>query len=70
MVGVAGYRFHSNRRKLYPEFDELLKISMVAETEAFFQEILDLSVLTSIDRFCMVNRDWQLTTESMVFKVR
>ena len=36
---------------LYPEFDELLRISMLRETELFFQEILaqDLSVTTFVD---------------------
>lgn len=36
---------------LYPEFDELLKISMVEETRRFFQEVLagDLSVRNFID---------------------
>lgn len=28
-------------RRLYPEFDELLKTSMVQEAQAFFQEVLD-----------------------------
>ena len=38
-------------RKLYPEFDELLKVSMVAETEATFDEILrnNRSLLEFID---------------------
>jgi len=38
-------------RILYPEFDELLKVSMVRETELFFEELLkhDLSVLNFID---------------------
>lgn len=37
--------------KLFPEFDELLKISMVEETERFFQAILDenLSLMNFID---------------------
>jgi hypothetical protein len=36
---------------LYPEFDELLHVSMVEETELFFQEILDhdLSLLNFVD---------------------
>lgn len=36
---------------LYPEFDELLRISMLEETTRFFQEVLDkdLSVMTFID---------------------
>ena len=43
---------------LYPDFDELLKISMVAETEAFFRTILDedLSLLNFVDSdFAMLN---------------
>jgi hypothetical protein len=46
-------------KKLYPEFDELLKASMVAETEAYFDEILkgDLSLLEFIDSdWAMLNR--------------
>jgi hypothetical protein len=38
-------------KKLYPEFDELLKASMVSETRAYFDEILknDRSVLEFVD---------------------
>ncbi len=46
-------------KKLYPEFDELLQLSMVAETEAFFAEMLskDLSVAQFIQSdFAMLNR--------------
>ncbi len=46
-------------RKLYPEFDELLKASMLAETEAHFAEILrgDRSLLEFIDAdWAMLNR--------------
>ncbi len=45
-------------KQLYPEFDELLQVSMVAETEAFFNELLanDLSVTNFIDSdFAMLN---------------
>ena len=45
-------------RILYPEFDELLKVSMVRETELFFEELLkhDLSVLNFIDSdFTIIN---------------
>ena len=45
--------------KLYPEFDELLKASMVAETRSFFDEILrgDRSVLEFVDSdWAMLNR--------------
>ena len=43
---------------LYPEFDELLRNSMVSETGAFFQEILnnDLSIMNFVDsKFAMLN---------------
>lgn len=46
-------------RKLYPEFDELLKASMVAETRAYFDEILrgDRSLLEFVDSdWAMLNR--------------
>jgi hypothetical protein len=46
-------------RKLYPEFDELLKASMVAETEAYVAEVLrgDRSLLDFIDSdWAMLNR--------------
>src|SRR6185436_1877380 len=45
--------------KLYPEFDELLKASMVAETETYFNEILkgDRSLLEFVDSdWAMLNR--------------
>jgi len=43
--------FTTPDQNLYPEFDELLKISMVEETHRFFQEILDrdLSLVNFID---------------------
>ncbi|MBC8291154.1 MAG: DUF1592 domain-containing protein [Planctomycetes bacterium] len=50
--------FTSPDRILYPEFDELLKISMVRETELFFEELLqkDLSVANFIDsKFAILN---------------
>jgi hypothetical protein len=43
---------------LYPEFDELLQVSMVSETELFFKELLqhDLSVTNFVDSdFSMLN---------------
>ena len=46
-------------KKLYPEFDELLKASMVAETEGYFDEILkgNRSLLEFIDSdWAMLNR--------------
>ncbi len=45
-------------KTLYPEFGELLKISMVQETRLFFDEILknDLSLLNFVDSdFAMLN---------------
>jgi hypothetical protein len=50
--------FTSPDMNLYPEFDELLKLSMVDETHSFFQEILreDLSMMNFIDsEFAFVN---------------
>jgi hypothetical protein len=43
-------------KKLYPEFDDLLKYSMLRETQLFFEEVLanDLSVLTFVDS------DWSM----------
>lgn len=43
--------FTTPDRILYPEFDELLKLSMVRETELFFEEMLanDLSILNIVD---------------------
>lgn len=46
-------------KRLYPEFDELLQLSMVSETEAFFTEVLaqNLPVSTFIaSDFAMINR--------------
>jgi hypothetical protein len=43
---------------LYPEFDELLQVSMIAETERFFEELLrnDLSVANFVDSdFAILN---------------
>lgn len=50
--------FTSPDAMLYPEFDELLKVSMVKETELFFDELLqnDLSVLNFVDSdFAILN---------------
>jgi hypothetical protein len=43
--------FTSPDQELYPEFDELLRISMVEETHRFFRELIehDLSVMNFID---------------------
>ena len=46
-------------KKLYPEFDILLKLSMITETESFFNEVLskNLPVSSFIDSdFAMINR--------------
>ena len=46
-------------KRLYPEFDDLLKDAMVRETEFFFEEMLrrDLGIATLIDSdFAMLNR--------------
>lgn len=43
-------------RNLYPEFDDLLKLSMLSETEAFFNEMLRDNL--SITNF--VNSDWTI----------
>jgi hypothetical protein len=46
-------------KRLYPEFDEMLQLSMVGESEAFFAELLekDLPVANFIDSdFLMLNR--------------
>ena len=50
--------FTSPDQKLYPEFDELLNISMVEETHRFFEEMLDqdLSVANVVDSdFAILN---------------
>ena len=43
--------FTTPDQKLYPEFDELLKVSMIEETQQFFQEMLreDLNVMHVVD---------------------
>jgi hypothetical protein len=48
-------------RTLYPEFDELLKVSMVKETHHFFEEILnnDRSLLEFVDS------DWLILNERL-----
>ena len=50
--------FTNPDKRLYPEFDELLKVSMVKETELFFYELLkkDLSIVNFVDSdFTMLN---------------
>ena len=51
--------FTTPDKKLYPEYDELLLRSMLAETRAFFRHILsnDLSILNFVDsEFVMINQ--------------
>jgi hypothetical protein len=50
-LDLRAINFTEPDTNLYPEFDELLRISMVRETELFFQEILnnDLSLLNFVD---------------------
>jgi hypothetical protein len=57
-LGLRDIEATTPDRKLYPEFDELLQVSMVRETELFFEELLthDLSVRNIIDSdFAMLN---------------
>lgn len=53
--------FTSPDKQLYPEFDDLLKYSMVEETEGFFREVLrkNLSLLNFIDS------DWTMLNERL-----
>ena len=50
-LGLRNIRFTEPDAKLYPEFDEMLRNSMVEETHRFFREILDrdLPLLDFID---------------------
>ncbi len=43
-------------KKLYPEYDELLKISMLTETESFFNEMLNKNL--SVSEF--INSNWTI----------
>ncbi|MEW6305180.1 MAG: DUF1592 domain-containing protein [Verrucomicrobiota bacterium] len=57
-LGLRNIEFTTPDARLYPEFDELLQVSMVKETHAFFDEILrqDLSLLNFIQSdFAMLN---------------
>jgi hypothetical protein len=53
--------FTTPDQQLYPEFDNLLKYSMVSETEGFFDEVLrnNLSVLNFIDS------DWTILNDRL-----
>ena len=57
-LGLRDIDFTEPSHILYPEFDEMLKVSMVRETELFFQEVLghDLSLANFIHSdFTMLN---------------
>lgn len=57
-LGLQNIEFTTPDARLYPEFDELLQVSMVQETHAFFDELLanDLSILNSVESdFAMLN---------------
>jgi hypothetical protein len=57
-LGLRDIDFTEPTHILYPEFDDLLKVSMVRETELFFRELLhhDLSLLNFISSdFTMLN---------------
>jgi hypothetical protein len=57
-LGLRNIDFTTPDSRLYPEFDELLQVSMLKETRAFFDELLgqDASVLNFVDSdFAMLN---------------
>lgn len=57
-LGLRNIEFTTPDARLYPEFDELLQVSMLQETHAFFDELLskDLSVLNFVESdFAMLN---------------
>lgn len=57
-LGLREIDFTEPSHTLYPEFDEMLKISMVRETELFFEEVLkhDLSITNFLaSDFTMLN---------------
>ena len=57
-LGLRNIEFTTPDARLYPEFDELLQVSMMKETHAFFDELLthDLSVLNFVESdFAMLN---------------
>eukprot|EP00913_Durusdinium_trenchii_P008955 g8421.t1 len=53
--------FTSPDQKLYPEFDELLKISMVEETHRYFREMID----RNIDLMKFVDSDFTFLNERL-----
>jgi hypothetical protein len=57
-LALRNIEFTTPDSRLYPEFDELLQVSMLQETQAFFDELLtqDLSVLNFVESdFAMLN---------------
>jgi hypothetical protein len=57
-LGLRDIDFTEPSHILYPEFDHMLKVSMIRETELFFEELLreDLSIANFIDSdFTMLN---------------
>ena len=57
-LALRNIEFTTPDARLYPEFDELLQVSMLQETHAFFDELLtqDLSVLNFVESdFAMLN---------------
>lgn len=57
-LALRNIEFTTPDSRLYPEFDELLQVSMLQETHAFFGELLtkDLSVLNFVESdFAMLN---------------
>ena len=57
-LGLRNIDFTTPDARLYPEFDEFLQVSMLAETHAFFDELLkkDLSLLNFVNSdFAMLN---------------
>ncbi len=57
-LSLRNIEFTTPDARLYPEFDEWLQVSMLRETRAFFDELLqgDLSVLNFVDSdFAMLN---------------
>jgi mono/diheme cytochrome c family protein len=57
-LALRNIEFTTPDSRLYPEFDELLQVSMLQETHAFFDELLtkDLSALNFVDSdFAMLN---------------
>lgn len=57
-LGLRDIEFTEPDKHLYPEFDELLRVSMVEESERFFETILkdDLSLLNFVDSdWLMIN---------------